>query len=97
MAPPDGPREKFVPEARAVPRPEPQAAFTAGNTSGLNRRELAALNRALDRLMAAGLAERDAKLKLDAAVRVWLAPIDAGGEDLARLLKGHEGAHDDHL
>ena len=89
---PDGPRERFQPVIRSVPRPEPQPGFTAGNTSGLNRRELAALNRALDRLMAAGLSERDAKLKLDAAVRVWLAPIDAGSEDLDRLLAGHEGA-----
>ena len=89
---PDGVREKFVPVVHVEPRLEPQRGFTAGNTSGLDGRELAALNRALDRLMEAGLSEWDAKVRLDQAVRVWLAPIDADTTDLHRLLLGHEGA-----
>ena len=73
-------------------RARSRSGFTAGNTSGLNGRDLAALNRALMRLMEAGLSEWDAKVRLDQAVRVWLAPIDADTTDLHRLLLGHEGA-----
>ena len=88
---PDGPREKFVPVVHVEPHREPQRGFTAGNTSGLDGHELASLNRALDRLMEAGLSEWDAKVRLDQAVRVWLAPRDAGAADLDRLLLGHLG------
>ena len=69
---------------RIVPRPEPP--------SGLSNAELAALNRALDRLMRAGLPEHAAKMKLDGAVRTWLQPNDAGIADFDQLLKGHEDA-----
>ena len=89
---PDGARERFVPVVHVEPRAEPQRGFTPGNTSGLNGRELAALNLALDRLVEAGLSEWDAKVRLDQAVRVWLAPRDAGTMELDRLLLGHEGA-----
>lgn len=68
--PPDGPRERFVPKIVLAPRRELASGFTASNTSGLGPTELAALNTALDRLKAAGLTERDAKLRLDGAVRV---------------------------
>ena len=60
--------------------------------SGLDGHELAALNRGLDRLMKAGLSEWDARVRLDQAVRVWLAPRDAGTVELDRLLLGHERA-----
>ena len=89
---PDGPRERFEPVVRLTPRPEPPSGFTRANTSGLGNAELAALNRALDRLMRAGLSEHQAKMKLDQAVRTWLQPIDAGIADVDRLLKGHEDA-----
>ena len=56
------------------------------NTSGVNGRELAALNRALRRLMDAGLTEHEAKLAIDAAVGEWLEPKDAGEADVERLL-----------
>ena len=61
--------------------------FTPTNTSGLNSRELAALNRALERLVAAGLVEAEAKLAIDAAVRQWLEPRDAADADVLRLLE----------
>ena len=85
-------REKFVPVVHLKPRLESQRGFTASNTSELDDRELVSLNRALDRLMEAGLSEWNAKVRLDQAVRVWLAPIDASITDLDRLLLGHEGA-----
>ena len=47
---------------------------------------LIALNRALERLMAADLSERKGKLAIDAAVREWLKPKDAGEADVERLL-----------
>ena len=60
--------------------------FSPTNTSGLTGSELAALNRALARLTATGLSEYDAKVAIDAAVRVWLRPADAGDADVERLL-----------
>ena len=88
--PPDGPREKFRPVVRIeLPDARP-AGFTAENTSGLSARELASLNAALRRLMAAGIAEEDAKLLLDAAVRDGLEPSKAGTADLQRWLDGGE-------
>jgi hypothetical protein len=71
---------------RLQPYIEPEAGFTPRNTSGLDGRELAALNRALDRLMAHGLSDREAKLALHAAVAHWLQPRDAADADLERLL-----------
>lgn len=83
---PDGPREPFRPNVRIEPaRPEPQG-FMVTNTSGVNDRELQALNRALKRLMDAGLTEYEAKLALDAAVPEWLKFRDAGDADVERLL-----------
>ena len=83
---PDGPRESFRPIVRLEPKPPEQEGFNAANTSGVNGRELTALNRALRRLMDAGLSEHEAKLAIDAAVREWLKPKDAGAADLERLL-----------
>ena len=83
---PDGPRERFEPTVRLDPVRQPDPGFTAGNTSGLVATELAALNVALDRLMAHGLTEHEAKLALHAAVGEWLEPKDAGDADLERLL-----------
>ena len=83
---PDGPRESFRPEPRIEPGRPPEVGFTTGNTSGLTSRELVALNRALGRLMSAGLDEHEAKLAIDAAVRDWLRPKDAGEADIERLL-----------
>ncbi len=83
---PDGPREPFRPTVRIEPcRSEPEG-FTATNTSGVDHRELIALDRALRRLMDAGLTEREAKLAIDAAVRQGLEPKDAGEADVDRLL-----------
>ena len=83
---PDGPREPFRPTVRIEPTKPAQNGFTPTNTSGVDARELVALNRALRRLMDAGLTEREAKLAIDAAVREWLEPKDAGGADLERLM-----------
>ena len=83
---PDDVRVPYRPEVRLeVPREKPRG-FTARNTSGLSAREIAALNCALDRLMASGLTEAEAKVALDAAVRSWLEPKDAGEADVVRLL-----------
>ncbi len=57
---PDGPRERFEPNVRLDPIRQLDPGFTAGNTSGLVAAELAALNVALDRLMASGLTEYEA-------------------------------------
>ena len=82
---PDDVRVPYRPEVRlGAPRKKPRG-FTAGNTSGLSVPELEALNRALGRLMASGLSEADAKFALDAAVRSWLEPKDAGEVDVDRL------------
>ena len=83
---PDEPRVPYRPAAYAVPAPIDEKGFTARNTSGVSEPELVQLNCALGRLMAAGLSEHEAKLAIDAAVREWLEPKDAGGADLERLL-----------
>ena len=83
---PDGPRESFRPVVRIEPSQPMLEGFTATNTSGVDSRELTALNRALHRLMDAGLTEREAKLAIDAAVRQGLEPKDAGEADVDRLL-----------
>ena len=83
---PDGPRESFRPTVRVEPARTVQEGFTDTNTSGVDSRELVALNRALRRLMDAGLTEREAKLAIDAALRQWLEPKDAGEADVERLL-----------
>ena len=83
---PDGPRERFEPNVRLDPVRQPDPGFTAGNTSGLNATELAALNAALERLIAKGLTEYEAKLALHAAVGEWLESMDAGQADIERLL-----------
>ena len=83
---PDGPRLPFRPKVTIEPRKLEPEGFTETNTSGVDARELVALNRALERLMAEGLSEREAKLAIDAAVREWLQPKDAGEADLERLL-----------
>ena len=88
---PDGLRERFEPAVGIEPRPTPPTGSIQANTPGLDNRKLAALNRALDQLMRAGLSEHDAKVKLDHAVRAWLEPIDAGTAELDRLRLGHEG------
>ena len=87
---PDDVRVPYRPAVHLEAR-EKQRGFTAGNTSGLSMPELEALNRALGRLMAAGLTEAKAKVALDAAVRSWLEPKDAGEADLARLKIGAPG------
>ncbi len=83
---PDGSRERFRPTPQIEPASRDADGFTPTNTSGVNRRELAALNRALERLVAAGLTEAEAKLAIDAAVRQWLVPRDAADADVERLL-----------
>ena len=83
---PDGPRESYRPTVRVEPARLAEEGFTTTNTSGVDSRELAALNRALERLMDAGLTEHDAKIAIDAAVRQWLEPKDAGDADVERLL-----------
>ena len=83
---PDDPRLPFRPIVRVGSPPETEAGFTAGNTSGLNRSELAALNSALRRLMARGLSDYEAKLALHAAVGDWLEPDNAADADIERLL-----------
>ena len=82
---PDDVRVPYRPAVHLEARERPRG-FTAGNTSGLSATELEALNRALDRLMASGLSEPDAKVALDAAVRTWLEPGKAGEADVERLL-----------
>ena len=84
--PPDEPRVAYRPRPVLAPRIAPERGFTRTNTSGLTAAALAALNGALHRLMEAGLAEQEAKLALDAAVRGWLRPEDAADADLERLL-----------
>lgn len=83
---PDDVRVPYRPEVHIEPPREPVRGFTATNTSGLTAPELVALNRALERLMAAGLSEHDAKLAIDAAVRDWLKPKEAAKTDVERLL-----------
>ena len=83
---PDGPHEKFEPKVELKLLPDLEVGFTASSTSGLNARELVALNRALGRQMSHGLSKRDAKLKHHTAVAHWLEPKDAAGADLDRLL-----------
>ena len=83
---PDGPRESFRPTVRIEPTPPEQEGFNAVNTSGVTGREIDALNRALRRLTDAGLTEHEAKLAIDAAVRQWLEPKNAGKADVERLL-----------
>ena len=84
---PDDVRVPYRPAVHLEARERPRG-FTAGNTSGLSAPELEALNRALVRLMAAGVSEAEAKVALDAAVREWLEPKDAGEADVDRLLRG---------
>ena len=86
MAPPDEPRVVYRPRPVLASRTAPERGFTLNNTSGLTTAALAALNGALHRLMDTGLAEHEAKLALDAAVRGWLRPEDAADADLERLL-----------
>ena len=83
---PDEPRLRFEPTLRLQPYAEPEPGFTPRNTSGLDGRELVALNRALGRLITRGLTEREAKLALHAAVADWLQPRDAADADVERLL-----------
>lgn len=84
---PDEPRVPYRPSVRIEPqRPIRAGGFDRLGTSGLTARELDRLDRALARLVAAGLSERAAKLALDAAIRDWLAPDDADDADLERLL-----------
>ena len=83
---PDDVRIQYRPDVRLEPTRAPVRGFAASNTSGLSSRELTALNRALERLMATNLDERAAKLAIDAAVREWLRPKDAGEADVDRLL-----------
>ena len=66
-------------------RPEPEG-FTAQNTSGFGPADLAALNRALGRLVAAGPTEHEGKVALDVAVRRGLEPIEAGEASVEWLL-----------
>ena len=83
---PDDLRLPFRPKVTIEPRQPEREGFTATNTSGVTGPELAALNRALERLIAEGLSEREAKLAIDAAVREWLQPKDAAEADVERLL-----------
>ncbi len=62
------------------------AGFTSANTSGLDGTQIASLNVALARLIDAGLTEREAKLRIDAAMRMWLQPENATDAELERLL-----------
>lgn len=65
---------------------EPLAGFTQANTAGLDGVQLASLNVALARLIDAGLTERDAKQRIDMAVRHWLEPEHAADAEIERLL-----------
>ena len=83
---PDGPRESFRPVVRVEPSRPAEEGFTRTNTSGVSDRELVALNRALRRLIDAGLSEHEAKVAIDRAVRAGLKPQDAGTADMDQLL-----------
>ena len=78
--------ERFRRNLRIEPPPARPVGFTAGSTSGLLARELVAPNRLLERLMANGMSEHEAKVAIDAAVRTWLEPGSAGETDPKRLI-----------
>ena len=84
---PDGPRGSYRATIRVEPVHLAEKRFLTTNTSGVDRRELTALNRALQRLVAAGLTKHEAKIAVDAAIRQWLESKDASDPDLERLLR----------